>query len=174
MIHRASDPNVSLKVRLILDGGSQKSYVSKRVCDILDLEVVGEQPLSIATFGSDKGCSRVCPIVTVGLCLRSYPLSLYVMPTICEPLVGQPILACINQHPHLMGLELADSSGNKSPLLVDVLIGCPASSVWELEALRIQDKERTLYDNFTGAVKFEDGRYKVSLPWKEFYQITTS
>ena len=133
VIHRVSDPNVSLDVRLILDGGSQKSYVSQRVCDTLDLEVVGKQPLSIATFGSDRGCSRVCPVVTVGLCLRGYPsmpLSLYVMPTICEPLVGQPILACIAQHPHLTGLELADSSGDGSPLPVDLLIG--SDYYWEL------------------------------------------
>ena len=27
---------------------------------------------------------------------------------------------------------------------------------WELEALGIQDEERTLYDDFTGVVKFED------------------
>ena len=35
---------------------------------------------------------------------------------------------------------------------------------WELEALGIQDKEKTLYDSFTEAVKFENGRYKVPLP----------
>jgi len=40
---------------------------------------------------------------------------------------------------------------------------------WELEALGIQDEEKTLYDDFTGAVKFENGRYKVPLPWKEFH-----
>ena len=40
---------------------------------------------------------------------------------------------------------------------------------WELEALGIQDEERTLYDDFAKVVKFEDGRYKVPLPWKEFH-----
>ena len=40
---------------------------------------------------------------------------------------------------------------------------------WELEVLGIQDKERTLYDDFTGVVKFENGRYKVPLPWREFH-----
>ena len=37
---------------------------------------------------------------------------------------------------------------------------------WELEA---QDEERTLYDDLVGVIKFEDGRYKVPLPWKEFH-----
>lgn len=40
---------------------------------------------------------------------------------------------------------------------------------WELEALGIRDEEKTLYDDFTGVVKFEDGRYKVPLPWREFH-----
>ena len=40
---------------------------------------------------------------------------------------------------------------------------------WELEALGIQDKEKTVYDSFTEAVKFENGRYKVPLPWRELH-----
>ena len=161
-------------------------------------------------------------------------LSLYVMPTICEPLVGQPIAACLENHPHLRGLELADFSTSESNLPVDVLIGsdyywelvtgsvCKGASgptavhtkmgwvlsgpsshreldqcnmnlsvthvlhvetlsedssrvldnqlqaFWELETLGIQEEERTLYD-FTGVVKFKDGRYKVPLPWREFH-----
>ena len=160
------------------------------------------------------------------------PLTLYVMPTICEPLVGQPISVCVKEYPHLMGLELADSVEPGSSMPIDVLIGSdyywqlvtgsicrgvygpiavhtklgwvlsgPSSratteqcamnlsithvlhaethpmdtctldnqlrSFWELEALGIQDEEKTLYDDFVGNVKFEAGRYKVPLPWKE-------
>ena len=54
-----------------------------------------------------------CPIVNVGVCLKNYlslNLSLYVMPNICEPLVGQSIAACVKKHPHLVELELADFS----------------------------------------------------------------
>lgn len=40
---------------------------------------------------------------------------------------------------------------------------------WELEALGIKDEERTVYDEFTGAIKFENGRYKVPLPWRELH-----
>ena len=52
------------------------------------------------------------------------------MPTICEPLVRQPIAACIDEHPHLLGLELADFSKSESSLPVDVLIG--SDYYWEL------------------------------------------
>ena len=126
VIHYPCDPHISLEVRLILDGGSQKSYISERARGLLNLEATGEQSLSIATFGSNKGSTKVCPVVNVGLCLRGYPsmsLSLYVMPTICEPLAGQPISTCVSWYPHLLGLDLADSSSTESSMPVDVLIG---------------------------------------------------
>ena len=69
---------------------------------------------------------KVCPIVGVGMCLNGYPpmvLKLYVMPTICEPLVEQPIAACVKQYPHLAGLNLADSAHVGSDMPVDMLIG---------------------------------------------------
>ena len=39
----------------------------------------------------------------------------------------------------------------------------------ELEALGIRDREETLYDEFTGVVKFENGKYQVPQPWREFH-----
>lgn len=41
-------------------------------------------------------------------------LSINVMPTICEPLIEQPIATCIEQYPHLLELELADLSNSAS------------------------------------------------------------
>lgn len=133
MIHRPGDTNISLKVRLIFDGGSQKSYISERARGLLNLEASREQSLLIATFGTSKGRPKVCPVVSVDMCLKgqdSMSLSLYVMPTICEPLVGQPVSAYIKQQPHLQGLELADSSNTKASMQVDILIG--SDYYWQL------------------------------------------
>eukprot|EP00731_Ephydatia_muelleri_P014947 Em0008g667a len=190
VIHQPCNSHVSLAIRLILDGGSQKSYISEHAQRLLNLEVTGEQSLSIATFGSGKGSTKVCPIVKVGLCLRGYPamsLSVYVVPTICEPLIGHstvsgsiPIFwveswvlsgpsACVEPGHCAMNLTVthvlrADTCSAEPCTLEDQL-----RAFWELEALGIQDKEKTLYDSFTEAVKFENGRYKVPLPWREFH-----
>ena len=43
-------------------------------------------------------------------------------------------------------------------------------SVWELESLGIVEEEKTLYDEFAATIRFQDGRYKVPLPWKEFHE----
>ena len=42
-------------------------------------------------------------------------------------------------------------------------------SFWELESLGINKEEKTLYDEFASDITFHEGRYKVSLPWKEFH-----
>ena len=204
----------------------------------LALEPTGEQLLSIATFGSSREQMKVCAIVNVGMCLRGYPpmpLSLYVVPTICEPLVSQPIATCIEKISSFKGLEFADRADGSSSLQVDILVGsdyywelvtgsvcrskhgpiaihtklgwvlsgpmlasnhtrCLASLVtthvlrvdaqqqepnsgleaqlrafWELESLGIQEAERSLYDDFAGDIVFDQGRYQVALPWKEFH-----
>ena len=72
VIHHPSNPHtcISLEVHLILNSGSQKSYISKHAQDLLKLEGTGQQSLTIATFGSNKGSEKVCPIVSVSVCLR--------------------------------------------------------------------------------------------------------
>jgi len=133
VVHNPSNPQTLIEVRLLFDSGSQKSYITERAKGLLALEPSGEQLLSIATFGSDREQTRVCPIVNVGMCLKGYPpmsLSLYVVPTICEPLVSQPITACIKWNQQFKGLDLADYSEGDSSLPVDMLIG--SDYYWDL------------------------------------------
>ena len=118
---------------MLLDGGSQRSYMTVRARRMLNLDPDGEQQLSIAAFGSARGGTKVCPIISVGVILKGYPslnMSLFIVPTICEPLIGQPIDVCIEQNPHLTGLELADWAVQGSKLEVDMLIG--ADHYWDL------------------------------------------
>ena len=117
VIYDPSNPRVSMEVHLLLDSGNQKSYIMERAQNLLKLKPSGEQTLSFATFGSDRERARVCSIVDVGMCLKGYQpitLSLYVVPTICEPLVGQSFVKCIEQNTHLLGLDLAESFSNVS------------------------------------------------------------
>lgn len=41
---------------------------------------------------------------------------------------------------------------------------------WELESLGIVEEEKALYDEFASTIRFQEGRYKVPLPWKEFHE----
>ena len=133
IVQNPQKPQSLVEIRLLLDSGSQKSYLTERAQQLLGLESSGEQLLSIATFGSRKEQTKVCPIVDVRMCLKGYPpilLSLYVVPTICEPLVSQPITACIQQSKAFSGLDLANHSDGEGSLQVDMLIG--SDYYWEI------------------------------------------
>ena len=133
IVHNPAKSETSIEVRLLFDSGSQKSYITERAKNLLALEPSGEQLLSIATFGSNREQAKVCTIVNVGMCLKGYPpmsLSLYVVPTICGPLVGQHITTCFENTRQFMGLDFADYSDGRSSLEVDVLIG--SDYYWDL------------------------------------------
>lgn len=98
VVQNPTETSISVKVHLLFDGGSQRSFLSEQARDLLHLDACGEHSLSIATFGSLKSNKKVCPTVNLCLCLKGYPsmpLSLYVIPTVCEPLVAQPFIACV-------------------------------------------------------------------------------
>ena len=126
-------PQTSLRVRVILDSGSQWSYVTSQVKDQLNLESDGEQRMSIMTFGSSEGKSRNCERVKVGLNLKNgttKQFSMFVVPLIFQPLTCQPVDLCKERFEHLAGLELADSSDGSSHMEVNMLVG--SDQYWEL------------------------------------------
>ena len=45
------------------------------------------------------------------------------------------------------------------------------SKFWNYETLGIKSEEPTLYDSFADWVKFKNGRYEVSLPFKEVHEV---
>ena len=46
--------NQSISVRIILDSGSQRTYITEKLAENLKLELKPPERLSVATFGSDK------------------------------------------------------------------------------------------------------------------------
>ena len=118
-------------MRIVLDTGSQRSYITNLVKEKLSLVPEGEQCVSIMTFGCNEEKPQVCKFVKVGLTLRdgeTQQLTLLAIPMICEPLASQPIAFCQNIYEHLSGL--ADSSDGHSRLEVDILVG--SDQYWDL------------------------------------------
>ena len=69
------------------------------------------------------------------MCLKGSPpmsLSLYVVPTICQPLVCQPISACVQQSEAFSGLDLADQSDGETGLQVDICMLIGSDYYWDL------------------------------------------
>lgn len=115
-----------LRVRAVLDTGSQRSYASDAVKEALSLKLKDKQQLSIAAFGTTLQEPREYGVVRVGLRLKNgetQELPLITVPSICEPLTAQPISSCLETFKHLKQLDLADYSNGQESLKVDVLIG---------------------------------------------------
>ena len=233
--YNPGDSSVTLKLRIILDSGSQRSYVKQRVKDALALVPSDKQTLSIAAFGAKRGSSKPYELVHVTIKGRSghqQELELFVVPFICDPLTTQSVNVNAKEFSHLAQLDLADDLDDNSPLEVDVLIGSdlywdivtgetirgqcgpvaistkfgwvlsgpterigPQPSVnlmithtlhlltaeseesdavlrsfWELESLGIHGREDLAYGNFMNDVQLKNGRYEVSLPWREYHE----
>ena len=133
VIYNPVKPTRRMEIRILFDSGSQRSYLTERVRARLRLKPLGEQTLSIATFGAVEERTQVSPVVSVGIRLKGYPdgaMPLYVVPTICEPLSFQPVKASVMKYSHLTGLDLADATDGPERLPIDALIGC--DQYWNL------------------------------------------
>ena len=126
VLYNPNRPDSIVKVRAILDTGSQRSYVTDGVKQALSLETEEVQQLSIATFGAAGHKSQRFEVLRVGLKMKdgkNQELKLIKVPSICEPLTAQPISLCLNKHDHFNRLDLADYSDGQEALQIDVLIG---------------------------------------------------
>jgi len=116
-----------------MDSGSQRTYVTARVRDKLNLPRRGTESLQIKTFGATEAQNASCDIVELGVSVsgsESLKLKALVVPFICNPLSSQPINLSGQSYDHLIGLELADFAESSDVLEIDVLIG--SDSYWDL------------------------------------------
>jgi hypothetical protein len=125
-VFNPDDPQERIRVHIVFDTGSQRSFVKEQLKSDLHLPVRGRQSMSIMTFGSRDMSVRECGLVCVGMELMgggTRLLSLYAVPIICEPFNCQPVMLYQMSYPHLTGLPLADPSDGLEQLDVSILIG---------------------------------------------------
>ena len=115
-----------LLARLILDSGSQRSYVTTRVREQLNLPNERRQTIAIKTFGSSDEHTQSVDVVQLCVAAENgeeVQLSAFVVPLICDPLPRQCIAKAGNTYAHLKGLNLADHCTSDNDVVVDILVG---------------------------------------------------
>ena len=124
--------------RAIMDSGSQRTYITYRLRDELNLQTMGTETLRIKTFGTTESHNALCDVVQLGIHTKdsgTLKMTALVVPVICHSLTSQPISHSRECYHHLLDLELADSANVSDVLEVDVLIG--SNSYWDLATRRI-------------------------------------
>ena len=116
------DKSKGVMVNVLLDGGSQRSYVTEELVKKLSLDVNRIEHLNINTFGTEKFKKQKCSVVTVNLELvdsSELAISALSYPVICSHISSD---VDVSEFPHLRGLRLADSP-IKQGERIDLLIG---------------------------------------------------
>ena len=132
-IYKPNNPACGMTIRLMFDGGSQRSYVTERVKETLGLETGRTEVVNLRTFGSETTRTQTVELVTAAIMPKegSHIHVLFsTVPLICEPLSCQPVAYTKQHYSHLADLELADFSRISDELQIDALIG--SDHYWQL------------------------------------------
>ncbi|XP_068742211.1 uncharacterized protein [Montipora capricornis] len=118
---RPDNQQLGLNAHVIFDSCSQRSYITSKACEQLNLPTIGKETLLIKTFGDNLTSVKECDVVQ--LCVRTLDemnvyITSYVVPVICSPVSNQRSRTTLECYPYLQGLQLACDSDS-----VDVLIG---------------------------------------------------
>jgi len=96
-------------VQILLDSGSQRSYVTTALKERLKLAPLKTETLNLNTFGNDRFTKQRCDLVKLSLRGKEddVEISALCFPKICSPLSTSLDLS---RYPHLQGLDFADAS----------------------------------------------------------------
>ena len=123
---RPDDQEFRLNTPVIFVSCSQRSYITSKTREQLNLPTIGKETLLIKTFGDNSASVKECDVVQ--LCVRridgmSIYVTAYVVPVICSPVSNQEIRGTVDHYPYLQELKLACGTTSSNTVRVDLLIG---------------------------------------------------
>ena len=113
-----------MRVKTLLDPGSQRSYLSQRIKSILDLAPISKENISISTFENPNSKQSTFEKIWFNLkneLEQTLPIEALSTPFICLPIKNQLINFAKTCFDYLKDLQLADSGSTDE---IDLLIGC--------------------------------------------------
>ena len=123
-VGRPSLPQSRVLARFLLDGGSQRTYITESLRQQLSLVTHHTESLAIQGFGSSPGTATSVEVVEFELVLAEGDLIVLfaiVVPVITTPVCHQYPADVAALHPRLANLQLADDCHGDAS--IDVLVG---------------------------------------------------
>ena len=121
----SKEQNRLVPVRVLMDSGSQRSYVTESLRKRLGIVSETMEVLNLNTFGNDRFVKQKCNRVRLQLQGKSKDIEISAL---CYPKICSPLLTTIDleRYPHLQGLDIADENlidqSTDFSLNIDVLI----------------------------------------------------
>ena len=113
--------------RILLDGGSQCSYICDSVRSALDLPTICKEKVISKTFGQNNATPQEIDVVQLKIENKITKGFVFIealcVPYICSPLKHQNIVKAVNTCEHMQGSNLSDYSNGKNELEVNILKG---------------------------------------------------
>ena len=113
-VSSVDDGSSAFNVRIVLDSGSQKSYISDELRSALNLKKIGSRQVKVSRFmdaDNQNVLIRDCNVVQLrvhGVENEDVILTAYSVPNICPPPDSQSISFCKTEFMHLADIQLAD------------------------------------------------------------------
>ena len=127
---RSADSDELLPVRILFDGGSERSYITNDLKKRLRLSPLKTEIIYLNTFGGEQHSKQQCELVKVNLQGREEELEIYALsfPMLCAP---PGSVVNLDHFSHLQELDLADCPHLEDDSDArDVLIG--ADHYWDI------------------------------------------
>ena len=125
-----------VRIKALFDGGSQRSYVSKRVQNILSSEIINKEKIKINTFNNNNSKEEIRDYVKffVKTGKGNKSIEPFSISLICLPLKNQLIKFAQQNYPHLKNLNFADLGTGSGEM--DLLIG--SDYLWEFVSGKVK------------------------------------
>ena len=117
---------------VLLNEGSQRSFITSDLAKILELQPSGQETINISHFGATYPANQVLDVATINLLTKSgetVQLSVLIIPFIAMPLQNT-ISYSVTTLPHLQGLQLAHPLIAEREFHISLLVG--ADHYWDI------------------------------------------
>ena len=118
----ASGPATRCQARILIDTGSQKTFITQCLKNKLQLKAVQNETLDVTTFGSTRGTPKSYEVVTLTLNAvnKDVKITALVTPIICPPLSSTQHTEIPVEFKALAFADPLDAEGDRT---IDILIG---------------------------------------------------
>ena len=120
------------EAKILLDEGSQRSFVTQDLARSLALQPSSQERINISSFGATCPTSRTLDVAIINLltrCGETVQLSVLIVPFIAMPL-QDTFSVSVTSLPHLCGLQLAHPLTAEGKFEISLLVG--ADHYWDI------------------------------------------